>query len=326
MATLRFLVERAGHSVLLLFAVLILNFFLLHIMPGNVAQTIASQMGGATPEILAQIRETYGLDRPLWMQLLTYITNVATGDFGTSFFYQQPVLSLILERLPATLLLVLSAQIVSVLTGILLGVFAAQKPNSLRSYVVTVLAVVGYATPVFWLGLMLLIVFAYYIPLFPTSGMQSIGVLGGPFSQVVDVLHHLVLPAFTLAVIYLAQYTRIARSSMINTLGADYVRTARAKGMPEWVITYKHALKNALIPVVTLAGLQFSRVFAGAVVVEVVFNWPGMGVLAYDAMLRRDFPLLLGILFFSAIVVVVVNLLTDVIYQFLDPRIRSVEG
>lgn len=323
MATLRFILERLQHSVVLLIAVIVFNFLLLRLAPGDVAQTLASQIGGATPEILAQIREAYGLDQPVWIQLLTYIKGIATGDFGVSFFYQEPVLSLILERLPATLLLVLSAQVTAVLLGILLGVIAAQKPNSLRSYAVTILAMIGYATPAFWLGIMLLIVFALYFPIFPTSGMQSIGMMGGSLTQALDVLHHLVLPAVTLAFVYLAQYTRLARASMIDILGADYIRTARAKGLPRWKITYKHALKNALIPVITLAGLQFSRMLAGAVLIESVFNWPGMGQLAFQALLRRDYPLLLGILFFSALVVIVVNFITDLTYQFFDPRIRD---
>lgn len=320
----KLILRRLGHGLILLVAVLVFDFFLIHLAPGDVAQTLASQSGGATPAILAQIRHTYGLDKPLYLQLLIYLGNVARGNLGMSYFYNQPVLTLIAQRLPATLLLVVSAQLWSILCGTVFGVIAARKPRGLRSHVVTIVSMIGYSTPVFWLGIMLLIGFAYYIPIFPTSDMLSTAVVGAPWwVQAVDILHHLVLPSFTLGFIYLALYARLSRASMIEALQQDYVRTARAKGVAERWVVLKHALRNALMPVVTVGGLQFSQIIAGAVLVETVFNWPGMGQLAYDAVLRRDYTLLLGILFFSAIVVVVMNLITDLAYQWLDPRIRQ---
>lgn len=321
---LKFILWRLLHGVVLLLAVLVLDFFLVHMAPGDVAQTLASQSGGATPAMLAEIRHAYGLDKPLYMQLLIYLERIAHGNLGMSYFYNKPVLTLIGQRLPATLLLVVSAQGWSILLGTILGVIAAGRPRGLRSHIVTIISMIGYSMPVFWLGIMLLIGFAYYIPVFPTSDMLSTSVIGASWwVQAADILHHLVLPSFTLGFIYLAQYSRLSRASMIEALQQDYVRTARAKGVAERWVVLKHALRNALMPVVTVGGLQFSQIIAGAVLVETVFNWPGMGQLAYDAVLGRDYTLILGILFFSAIVVVLMNLVTDLAYQWLDPRIRQ---
>lgn len=316
--------RRILHGVLLILAVIVLDFFLLHLAPGSIAETLASASGGASPALLAEIKREYGLNKPLYVQLWLYLGQVAHGNLGESYFYNQPVVTLIGERLPATLLLVLSAQGWSILLGTLMGVIAATKPRGLRSTVVSVLAMVGYSTPAFWLGIMLLILFAYLLPIFPTSGMMSINSIGAPLAvQTVDILQHLVLPSFTLGFIYLAQYSRLARASMIDALQQDYIRTARAKGVSEFRVIFKHALRNALLPVVTVGGLQFSQVIAGAVLVDTVFNWPGMGLLAYNAVLRRDYTLVLGILVVAAIVVVVMNLLTDLAYYWLDPRIRD---
>jgi peptide/nickel transport system permease protein len=234
-----------------------------------------------------------------------------------------PVTDLILPRVPATLLLVFSAIITAVLVGAFLGVQSARDPNSLLSHAVTLLSLIGYSAPVFWTGIMLLILFASILPIFPVSGMYDITLEGGPFIRMMDVLDHLILPMVSLAIINLALYARLARTSMMDVLGSDYIRTARAKGMTRNVVIYKHALRNAILPVVTMTGLQMGQVFAGAVVVETVFNWPGLGQLAFETILRRDTPTLLGILFFSTFMVVVANLITDLSYSLIDPRIRS---
>jgi peptide/nickel transport system permease protein len=310
------------YSILLLLAVIILNFLLLHIAPGDPVDTLVGEMGGATEELIAQLRADYGLDKSVPRQLFTHIVRMAQGNLGESFSYDQPVLQLILERLPATLILVVTALVLAILIGTLLGVIAAQKPKSFFSGFVTVVSLAGYAAPVFWTGIMLLILFSYLLPLFPSFGMNEVGTTGSAFDRFLDVLHHLVLPAISLASIYLAVYSRMARASMMDVLGSDYIRTARSKGLSESVIIYKHALKNAVLPVVTMAGLQFSQLIAGAVVIETVFSWPGMGQMAFEAILRRDHPLLLGILFFSTLLVIVVNLLTDMTYRVLDPRIK----
>jgi peptide/nickel transport system permease protein len=322
MSIFRLLLTRILQGVLLILAVVVFDFLLIHLAPGDPAQMLAGQLGGATAEILAQIRKQYGLDQSLSMQLWTYIRHVASGDLGTSYYYNLPVLTLILQRLPATLLLVVTAQLSALVAGTFLGAVAAKRPNSWLSHLVDVTALIGYATPVFWLGIMLLILFAYLWPVFPVSGMETVGFSGGALARMLNLLHHLVLPAFTLAFIYLAQYSRLASTNMQSVLRADYIRFARAKGLPERTVTYKHALRNAALPVVTIAGLQFGSILAGAVLVETVFDWPGMGQLTYDSILRRDYPLLIGILLMSAVVVVVVNILTDLSYRIIDPRLR----
>jgi peptide/nickel transport system permease protein len=322
MSIFRLLLTRTLQGVLLILAVVVFDFLLIHLAPGDPAQMLAGQLGGATAEILAQIRAEYGLDQSVSMQLWTYIRHVASGDLGTSYYYNLPVLSLILQRLPATLLLVFTAQLSAIVAGTFLGAVAAKRPNAWLSQIVDVTALIGYATPVFWLGIMLLILFAYLWPVFPVSGMETVGFSGGPLARTLNLLHHLVLPAFTLAFIYLAQYSRLASTNMQNVLRADYIRFARAKGLPERTVIYKHALRNAALPVVTIAGLQFGSILAGAVLVETVFDWPGMGQLTYDSILRRDYPLLIGILLMSAVVVVVVNILTDLSYRIIDPRLR----
>lgn len=318
-------VKRIFYSALLLFAVILLNFLLIHMAPGDPADVLVGEMGGATEEIIGQIRKEYGLDKSLPEQLVTYVLKMARGDMGMSFTHGRPVNDLILERLPATLLLVVTAILTAVVLGSFLGVVAARKPRGLLSNFVTVFSLTSYSAPGFWTGIMLIIAFSYLIPIFPAFGMTTVGMRGGTVAQAADILRHLVLPAVTLASIYLAIYTRLARASMLDVLGSDYIRTARAKGLGERVVVYKHALKNAVLPVVTMAGLQFSQLIAGAVVVETVFSWPGMGQLAFQSILRRDHTLLLGILFFSTLVVVVANFLTDVCYRFLDPRIKEVK-
>ena len=227
--------------------------------------------------------------------------------FGYSYFFQTPVTGLILERLAATLLLVISSQVLAIVVGTVLGVIAARRPNGATSHAVTLLALFGYSAPVFWTGIMLIILFCSIVPIFPVGGMIDVRVEGGWLVRGLDVLHHLVLPMVTLASIFLALYSRLARAAMLDVLGSDYVRTARAKGLSEFLVVYKHALRNALGPVVTLAGLQFSQIISGAVLVETVFSWPGLGSLALQSILARDTPTILGILFFSSLVVVVAN-------------------
>lgn len=319
-------IKRIAIGLLLLFAVLVLCFLLMHLAPGDVADTIAQNSGGLDSEVMDQIRKDYGLDLPLWQQLLKYLARVVVLDLGHSFYYNQPVTDLIFEKLPATLLLVVSAQIVSITLGVFLGVLASRKPNGVTSHFVTVLSLLGYAAPVFWTGIMLIILFASIIPIFPIGNMVDVSVEREGFAYIIDVLHHLVLPTLTLSSIFLALYSRLARASMLDVLGSDFIRTAQAKGLSEFQVTYKHALRNALLPVVTTAGLVFSSLMSGAVLVEAVFSWPGLGTLAVQSIIARDTPTILGILFFSSLVVIVANLLTDLVYRIIDPRINTSEN
>jgi peptide/nickel transport system permease protein len=323
MQTLKLLASRLTQGLALVFAVVVLNFVLVHAAPGDPVETIAGASGGMDEKLQAELRAMYGLDQPLPVQLGIYLGKVVRGDLGYSYFFNLPVSDLILERVPATLLLVLTSVLTAFLIGTALGVLSSRKPNGWLSQLINVMSLVGFAAPVFWMGMLLIILLASIFPVFPVSGMRGIESSGLGWADVVDVLHHLVLPAFTLGLVYLAQYSRLSRAAMLDVLGADYIRTARAKGLPERLVLYKHALRNAVLPVVTILGLQFGNVLAGAIVVETVFNWPGLGRLAFESVLRRDYPTILGVLLFSSIVVIVMNQVTDLCYRLIDPRIKT---
>ena len=313
---------RIGHAVFLLVAVVVIAFTLLWAAPGDAAEIIAGLQGAGDAEFIEQIRQDRGLDRPFFAQLWSYTTSAAVGDFGDSYQFQSPVRDFVIDRLWPTLLLVTTALVVAIVGGTLLGVYSAQRPTKASSHVVTAVSLFGFSAPVFWTGIMLLLVFSSWWPILPTQGMHSLVIEGGWFTRQWDTFRHLVLPAFTLGFLYLAQYSRIARASMLEVLESDFVRTARAKGLRERLVIYKHALRNAVIPVITVAGLQFSQMLSGAILVEVVYGWPGMGTLAFNAVLTRDAPILLGVLIVSTLVVIAVNLLTDLSYRLIDPRIR----
>lgn len=318
------LLRRLAWAAGLVLAVLAINFTLIHAAPGDPASVIAGEMGGGDEEVMASIRRAYGLDRPLHEQFITYIGKSLRGDLGQSYKFSRPVADLIKDRIGPTILLVLTALLTAIFVGTLLGVFASRRPDSIASGAVTVLSLVGYAMPVFWTGILLVILFGKVWPVMPIAGMRDVRQFGvGGWAAVLDVLHHLVLPALTLTIIYIAQYSRLARASMLEILGSDYIRTARAKGLGERMVIFKHALRNALMPVVTIAGLQFGNLISGAVLVETVFSWPGLGTLALESILGRDYPTLLGVLTFSAMLVIVANLLTDLSYRWIDPRLRG---
>ena len=322
---LRKFLSRVLQGLALVVAVVVLNFVLVHAAPGDPVETIAGASGGMSEELKAELRTQYGLDKPLITQLGVYLGKIAQGDLGYSYFFNVPVSDLIIERLPATLMLVLASVIMAFLIGTTLGVLSARKPNGLLSQLVNVVSLIGFAAPVFWTGMLLVILFASVLPWFPISGMRSVELAtnASGWASIIDVLHHLVLPTATLALVYVAQYSRLARASMLDVLGSDFIRTARAKGLSEGIVLYKHALRNAVLPVITILGLQFGNVLAGAILVETVFYWPGLGRLAFESVLRRDYPTILGVLLFSSIVVVVMNQVTDLAYRVIDPRIKS---
>lgn len=327
MKTFSFLVRRIFYGFFMMLSVIIIGFFLLHFAPGDIVDTLAGEMGGITPEMRLELKQHYGLDRTLPAQLLTYLANVFRGDLGYSFYLKQPVLNLVLDRFPATALLFVLALVVSTVVGTVMGNLASIKPNGFFSAAVTVFSLAGYSAPAFWVGILLLLAFAVYIPLFPISGMISIRLAtegASLWAQSANIAKHLVLPLTTLTVIYIAEYSRLARASMIEVLRTDYIRTARVKGLPEHVVIFKHALRNAVLPIITVAGLRLGHLFSGAVVVETVFGWPGLGQLAFKSVLRRDYPMVLGILFFASLMVIISNILTDLAYKAVDPRMESV--
>ncbi len=313
---------RIAWSVGLILAVIVMCFSLVHLAPGDAALVIAGDSGAGDPELIEEIREDLGLDDPYLIQLSRYVGDVASGDLGTSYRFNEPVTSLIGDRIWPTILLVTTALLFAIVIGVLVGIFTARRPESPVSHGVTVFSLVGYSMPVFWTGYLLIIAFASNVRWFPVAGMRDVRFEGNRFEEWLDIAHHLVLPALTLGLIYLAQYSRLSRASMLEVLQSDYVRTARAKGLAERKVVYKHALRNAVIPVITIAGLQFGALLSGALLVETVFNWPGLGRLAADSVFQRDAPVLLGVLICSAALVVVINILTDVVYRMIDPRIR----
>jgi len=319
---LRYVLRRLAVALPTILTIVVLNFALLHLAPGDAADVLAGEAGSATPEYMAQLRQKFGLDKPLYVQLAVYLERVATLDLGYSFRHNMTVTELIGSRLGPTLLLMLTVFALSVGLGVLLGAVAARNLNRWRDNLISTLAVLAYATPVFWAGLMLIVVFSIKLGWLPTSGMETVAAFNEGFARVRDIAWHLVLPAVTLTLFYLALYTRLMRASVLDQYAMDYVTTARAKGLTERQIARRHVLRNAALPVVTMAGIQIGGLLGGAVVVETVFAWPGLGLLAYESLFARDINLLLGIFFVSAILVVVVNLAVDVIYSLLDPRIE----
>lgn len=319
--TVSFILRRLLQLIPVVLAIATLNFVLTKMAPGDAADIISGQMGHATLEFTEQLRREFGLDLPLVEQFLVYMGRLLTLDLGTSLLQQQPVIELIVDRLPATLLLMVTATVLALAVGIALGVAAARRQGSWLDNVISVSALLVYATPAFWLGLMLIVLFSIKLDMLPSGGMMQIGADNNAFAYALDVARHLILPAATLGLFYVAIYTRLMRASMLEVYSLDFITTARAKGLSEGTIAWTHALRNALLPVVTLAGVQVGHLLGGSVLVETVFGWPGLGRLVFDALLQRDLNLLLGILFVSSIVVVIANLAVDLLYGFLDPRI-----
>ncbi|MCG8436299.1 MAG: ABC transporter permease [Gammaproteobacteria bacterium] len=319
---LRYIARRLLQAIPVILGVVMLCFLMLQLAPGDLATVLAGESGGATAGYIEELRKRYGLDKPVIVQLWLYMKNVAVLNLGFSFRHSMPVMDLLLERLWPTLLLMGATLFLSLGVGVLSGLFAALWVRTWRDHVISVFAIIAYATPLFWVGLMLILVFSVKLDWFPTSGMEDIVQFYEGWDKAVDIAHHLVLPAITLSLFYMALYARLMRATMLEQRGLDYVTTARAKGLTEQQITFRHILRNALLPVITVAGVQFGGLLGGSVVVESVFAWPGLGQLAFEALFSRDYNLLLGIFFMSACLVVLVNLAVDVIYGILDPRIR----
>ena len=304
---LGYLAWRSLHSLLLLWLVTVVVFGLLHLTPGDPASIMLGEQ--ATPEQIRDLRHALGLDEPLVTQYAWFLGHAVRGDFGASIRAQRPALEVVLERLPATLLLTAGAFTFALCVGLPIGVISAVKRLSLWDHGSMALALMGQSMPVFWLGLMLIVVFSVHLRWLPVSGA------GGP--------EHLVLPAVTLGTFLIGLIIRLTRSSMLDVLGQDYVRTARAKGLAERAVIVRHALRNALIPVVTLLGLQLGILLGGAVITETVFAWPGVGMVTVTAIYQHDYPVVQCAVFISAVLVVSINWAVDVLYHVLDPRIRA---
>jgi ABC-type dipeptide/oligopeptide/nickel transport system permease component len=316
-----YLAKRIAQLVPILLIILVLNFILIHLAPGDPTLYLIGD-APVSDDFVAEVRARMGLDRPLLVQLWIYLSNVAQGDLGYSFVSRASVTDIILARLPATLLLMGTQYVIAIGVGVLLGMASARWQGGAIDTGVTLFSVVGYAMPVFWLGQILMLVFALKLGLFPAQGMLSLRYDLTPTEYALDVAHHLVLPAVTLAFFNLALIVRLTRANMLQVLRLEYVMFARSKGISERVVMFRHALKNAILPVVTIIGLNIKTLVAGAVLTETVFAWPGLGRLTYDAIYARDYPVLMGMFVLIGLLVVIGNLITDLIYAWLDPRIR----
>lgn len=311
------IVKRVLQAIPVLFVVITVTFILTRMIPGDPALTMLGPQ--ATEEAVEAMRERLGLNLPIWQQYINYLLGIFQGDFGWSTSYSTDVMPLILGRLPSTLSITLTALIIAMLVGIPIGVESALKQNTWFDYVFMVLALIGVSMPIFWLGLMLVLTFSVNLGLLPSMGMGSWA------NGLWDVVSHMILPVFCLATIPASTFARISRSSMLDTVGSDYIKSLRSRGIKETVVIWKHAFKNALPPIVTVVGLQLASAFTGAILTESIFSWPGIGTLIVNAVNARDYSLIQGTVLFTAIVFVVVNLVVDIVYTLINPRV-SYEG
>lgn len=316
--------RRIVQTIPILFIISVLLFFMVRAAPGG-PLTAARRNPNITPEQIAKLEAKLGLDQPLPVQYAKWMGDMLQGDLGESIKFRRPVAVMIAERIPNTLLLVGVSFFVTLLIAIPVGVLSARKPYSAFDYSMTTITFMGQSLPVYWLGLGLILIFYVSIknpttggPLFPGGGMNTIGKEG----DLIDTLWHLVLPVIALSLGWVAWYSRFLRSSMLDVLHEDYIRTARAKGLHDGLVHYKHALRNAILPLVTLIALDLPSVFAGALFVETIFSWPGMGRLFWDAARGRDYPVLLGVVMITAVLIIVCNILADLAYGILDPQVK----
>ena len=319
---LSFIVQRIAKGIVVLIAIIVLNFFLIRLAPGDPAVVMAGEAGASDQMFVAQLREKFGLDRPLPEQLFVYVKGILSLDLGFSFRQQMPVSQLIAERLPATLLLTLTAFAISLMLGIAFGALAARVAGTWADTAITVIALIFYATPLFWVALMAILLFSVALDWLPSFGYETVGAGYTGFARVLDIGGHLIMPAMTIGLFFMATYTRMTRASMLEVKRLDFVKTARAKGLRKTVIERRHLLRNALLPVVTLAGVHSGTLIGGAVLTETVFAWPGIGRLMYEALLQRDYNLLLGVFVVCSAMVLIFNLITDLVYRLIDSRIE----
>ncbi len=318
---IRFLISRILGTIPVLLGVIALTFVLLNLAPGDFIDVYAAESQIADAEELARLRAQYGLDQPIHIQFLSYMWNSLTLNFGFSVRSGASAIELILERLPATLLLMTSALVFALVLGVFIGTIAAMKVGTFTDRVLSVVMVVFFAAPSFWVGLMLIVFFSVYLGWLPVSGMTSIGSDYDMVGQVVDVVRHLVLPTLALGLFYASIFGRVMRASVLEVHGQDFIQTAQSKGMGDWRLAVRHILPNAILPVVTLLGIQLGTALAGSVVIENVFSWPGIGTLLFEAVLARDLPVVTGVLFLSTFLVITANIAVDLVYSLIDPRI-----
>jgi peptide/nickel transport system permease protein len=314
----RYVIRRVLGAIPLLLGISFLVFMLVNATPGNPFQELILNPGTRPADVQA-LKEAYGLDKPLPVRYFIWLGNVVKGDFGSSLKNYTSVRELVMSRLPNTLKLTVAAFCLALLFSIPVGVYSAVRRNSVFDYVATVASVAGVSIPTFWFGLMLILLFAVQLGWFPTGGVVPTKGDAGFLVQ----LKHLILPAFVLAITEIAGWTRYIRGQMLEVIRQDYIRTAHAKGLRERLVIFRHALRNALLPLVTLFGLTIPTFFSGALITETIFAWPGIGLLTFESAVARDYPVILGTVMFSAFLVIIGNLLSDIGYSLLDPRIKQ---
>jgi len=319
---IRFILARLVKAIVILLAILIFNFLLIHAAPGDPAAVMAGEAGATDEKFIADLRARFGLDQPFGVQLWLYVKATVQLDLGFSYRQNMPVIDLIWQRLPATLLLTMTAFVIALVLGVTAGVLAASKQGTWWDSIISAMALLFYATPLFWVALMASLLFSVVLGWLPGYGYETIGANYTGLERVLDIGKHLILPATTLGLFFMAVYMRMTRASMLEMSRLDFVKTARAKGLRNGVIQRRHVLRNALLPVITLAGLQAGQIVGGAVLTETVFAWPGIGRLLFEAISQRDYSVMLGVFFVSAAMVLLFNLITDVLYVLVDPRIR----
>lgn len=310
----KYIIRRIFDLLPTIFVVAVIVFIVTRMIPGDPASVMLGPQ--ASVEDIEALRQKLGLNEPLYMQFLQYIGNLLQGNLGISYTYNEPIMGLIMDRFPNTVILAISALIIAVVIGIPAGIISASKQNSLLDYSVMLISLIGVSMPIFWLGVMLVLYFSVNLGWFPATGM---GTLEEGF---IPYIKHLILPSITLATIPMATFARITRSSMLEVISHDYIKTARSKGLSEFWVICKHAFKNALTPILTVLGMQISMMLGGAVLTETIFSWPGMGRLIVDAIDKRDFVVVQGTVLFIAVIFVIVNLLVDILYKVVNPRVN----
>jgi peptide/nickel transport system permease protein len=316
-----YIVRRTVYAIITLFLAITINFFIFRVMPGDPVSIMVSERV-LKPSVVEEVRAMFGLNLPLWQQYILYIRNLLIGYFGYSFHWKEPVMNVIMERMPNTILLTGVSTILSVIIGIVLGVLAAWKRGTKVDVTILTSSLMFYSLPVFWIGMMLLMLFGYYLGIFPIAGTMSRPPPEGFFERILDLLHHMTLPTITLTLISYGEYTLLMRGTLLDVLTQDYIVTARAKGLPERRVLVKHAMRNALLPTVTSVAISLGFIVSGATLTETVFSWNGVGRLIYDAMIMRDYPVLQGAFLIISISVILANYVADIVYGILDPRIR----
>lgn len=325
MSLARYVIQRIFQSILILFAIIIINFIIISLAPGDPIQFIAGDIAISSPEYAAYLRAKWGLDKPLYERLALYLYNILRGDLGYSYRYLEPVANLILERLPITLLLTVIANIIAFVTGVLLGIYSARNIGKRSDTVLNVLNFLLWSTPSFWLGILLMIIFAVNLKILPATGLIDVRNPKQGVWFYVDIVYHSILPVATLTLITMPLYYKITRDTVVQQASEDYVVTYRAIGFSEEAIYRRYIFRNSIIPPVTVLGIHLGFAVAGAALIENVFGWPGVGRLLLDSIRARDYPVILGVYIFIASSVLAANLIVDILYAVLDPRVRIAE-